>query len=484
MKSVFVKCLFVALLTVSCGSPRETADNSLEFDAVSRVDSGSAVNVMLTAYSTTLIADGESETRLRVAVTDSAGREIRSADNDIRIYIDGDLSLFPADEDGIAEQATDTARIDYLESRLSDGIAWFRLRAGTEPGKGRVEVRSDGLRAGSHEIHTIPSTVKLMTPSPSQLNPVQKRITPMIGADISFLPQLEENGFKVMENGEEKDVMAVLRNNGFNYIRLRIFVDPAHENGYSPGIGYCGLDQTLDMAKRVKESGMKLLLNFHYSDYWADPQQQNKPAAWAGMDFVTLRRTLKEYTVMVLEELEKQGTPADMVQIGNEINHGLLWPDGHISNPDNLAELLIAGTDGVREVDPEIPVMMHVALGGQNSEAVFWFDNMIARGVSFDIMGISYYPRWHGTLEDLKYNLNNLASRYNKPVNVVEYGDFASQIYNIVFTLPERMGNGASVWEPLGPGGNFFTDQGEITGNLRIYKDIQNKHVPGRRYTK
>jgi beta-galactosidase len=439
---------------------------------------------MLTAYSTTLIADGESETRLRVAVTDSAGREISTADNSIKIYIDGDLSVLPADDGEVLQQITDTGGVTSFLYRLSDGIAWFRLRAGTEPGKGRVEVRSDGLRAGSHEIHTIPSTVKLMTPDPSQLNPVQKRITPMIGADISFLPQLEDNGFRVVENDVEEDVMIALRNNGFNYIRLRIFVDPANENGYSPGIGYCGLEQTLDMAKRVKESDMKLLLNFHYSDYWADPQQQTKPAAWSGMDFMTLKSTLKEYTSMVLRELEKQGTPADMVQIGNEINHGLLWPDGHISRPDKLAELLIAGTEGVREVDPEIAVMMHVALGGQNSEAVFWFDNMIARGVSFDIMGLSYYPRWHGTLEDLKYNLNDLAARYNKPVNVVEYGEFAPQIYNIVFNIPERMGNGASVWEPLGSRGNFFTDQGEITGNLRIYKDIQNKHLPGRRYTR
>jgi beta-galactosidase len=484
MKSIVVKCLFILLLAASCGSPREPADTGQEFDAVSRTDSGNAVSVMLTAYSTTLIADGESETRLRVAVTDSAGSEISSADNSVRIYIDGDLSVFPAVEGELLQQITDTGGVASFAYSLSDGIAWFRLRAGTEPGKSRVEVRSDGLRAASHEIHTIPSTVKLMTPNPSQLNPVQKRITPMIGADISFLPQLEDNGFRVLENDVEEDVMGVLRNNGFNYIRLRIFVDPAHENGYSPGIGYCGLEQTLDMAKRVKEADMKLLLNFHYSDYWADPQQQNKPAAWAGMDFGTLKSAMREYTSMVLRELEKQGTPADMVQIGNEINHGLLWPDGHISRPDNLAELLIAGTEGVREVDPEIAVMMHVALGGQNSEAVFWFDNMIARGVSFDIMGISYYPRWHGTLEDLKYNLNDLAGRYNKPVNVVEYGDFATQIYDIVFDLPERMGNGASVWEPLGPGGDFFTEDGKITDNLRIYREIQNKHMPGRRYTK
>ena len=466
---------------VSCGSPQEAVTSGKEFDTISRVDTSMAVAVMFTAYNTTLIANGRSETRLRVAVTDTAGREITSADNAIHLYVDGDVTLLPEKEGVVIKQATDTDGINYLEYKLSNGIAWLRLRAGTEPGKERVEVRSPGLHAGSHEIHTIPSSVNLMTPSQSQLNPVQKRVLPMIGADISSLPQLEDNGMKFMENGVEKDVMVILENNGFNYIRLRIFVNPENENGYSPGKGYCGLENTLEMAKRVKDAGMKLLINFHYSDYWADPQQQNKPEAWAEMDFATLKKTVKKYTIMVLRELEKQGTPADMVQIGNEINHGILWPDGHISRPDKLAELLKSGAEGVREVDPEISVMMHVALGGQHSEALFWFDNMIARDVDFDLMGISYYPRWHGTLEDLKFNLNNLVNRYKKPVNVVEYKDFAAQVYDIVFTLPQKMGTGACIWEPLGPMGSFFTDDGEITDNLLLYNSLRKKHLPGRR---
>jgi beta-galactosidase len=166
---------------------------------------------------------------------------------------------------------------------------------------------------------------------------------------------------------------------------------------------------------------------------WADPQQQFKPLAWENLDFESLKDSVKNYTSTVLLTLKKQGTMPAMVQIGNEINHGMLWPDGHISNPGQLAELLQAGVAGVNAVDPSIPIMMHIALGGQNEEAVFWLDNMIARDVKFDVIGISYYPHWHGTLEDLQFNLNDLVARYNKPINVIEYADFAEQVHDIPF---------------------------------------------------
>jgi len=110
-------------------------------------------------------------------------------------------------------------------------------------------------------------------------------------------------------------------------------------------------------------AGMKFLLDFHYSDYWADPQQQYKPLAWTDLDFETLKDSLKTYTTNVLLALKQQGTMPAMIQIGNEINHGILWPDGHISHPDQLADLLKAGIEGVETIDPGLPVMMHIALG-------------------------------------------------------------------------------------------------------------------------
>ncbi len=319
--------------------------------------------------------------------------------------------------------------------------------------------------------------VRLLRPSADQIRQVNKNIGRSIGADISFLPQMEARGMKFMEDSIQKDVMAILAEHGFNYIRLRIFVNPENEKGYSPGMGYCGLEYTKQMALRAKKAGMKLLLNFHYSDYWADPQQQNKPLAWNNLDFNTLKDSLKSYTKRVLLALKEQGTLPEMVQVGNEVNHGILWPDGHIGNLDNLAELLKAGAEGVKEVDPSIIIMMHIALGGQNDEAVFWLDNMIARGLNFDIIGLSYYPRWHGTLDDLLFNTNDLVKRYKKDINVVEYSQFRNEVHEIVFGLPENHGEGTFIWEPLNI---FFGRDGKVTKELKAYDEISKKYLGGK----
>jgi len=476
MKSLLPLSMFLLATLFSCRSPETPSGADTEYAAVSRIDSGKAVSVMFTAYRTTLIASGEDHTLLRVAVTDSLGREIRSADDTIHIYVDGDAVLTGTEGQNLP-LATDTAGKEYCVQPLENGLCHVHLVAGTTPGTIRVEARAAGLWPGSHEIHTLPSGFVHMAP-PSYRQELSSALPEkMIGADVSFLPQLEARGRKFYEDGEQKDPLQIMAGHGFNFIRLRIFVHPEAEGGYSKE-GFCGLEQTLNMARRIKEAGMKLLLNFHYSDYWADPQRQNKPLAWKDLDFPALKDTVKQYTVRVLDALKDQGTPPGMVQVGNEINHGILWPDGHISNPDGLAQLLIAGTEGVREVLPGVPVMMHVALGGQHEEAVFWFDNMMARGVEFDVMGISYYPRWHGTLDDLKDNLNRLAERYNKPLNVVEYGDYAREIHEIVFSLPRGLGNGTCAWEPIGfRGGGLFGRNGEITEQMLLYDTLSLKYL-------
>lgn len=158
-------------------------------------------------------------------------------------------------------------------------------------------------------------------------------------------------------------------------------------------------------------------------------------------------------------------------------NHGIVWPDGHISNLDNLAELLKAGTAACREVDPNIAVMMHLALGGQNAECVFWLDNMIARGVEFDIVGLSYYPRWHCTLDDLDYNMRNLIERYQKDVNVVEYSAFKREVHELVFSLPCNRGNGTAIWEPLNTWSRFIDREGNATEEIKIYDGFSAKYL-------
>jgi len=461
------------ILLIQCTTP-ETKTS--EYAAVSQVESGKAVSVMLTAYCTTLLADGNDRTRLRIAVTDSLVREITSATDSIRIYVTGNGRLTTVDGKELIH-GTDTSGVEYSICQLSNGICNLWFIAGTKPDKIEVEARSEKLWPGAHEIHTIPPDLVMMKPLTSQLPPTTKPIDRMIGADISFLPQIEDRGRIFTENSEKVDALKLLKNHGFNYIRLRVFVNPENKEGYSPDKGYCGLEQTLEMARRIKVAGMKLLLDFHYSDYWADPQKQYKPLNWVDLDFETLRDSLKTYTKNVLFALKRQQTLPAMVQIGNEINHGFLWPDGHIGNPDQLAELLQAGVEGVEAVDPNIPVMMHIALGGQHDEAVFWLDNMIARGVKFDIIGLSYYPRWHGTLDDLNSNMLDLVERYNKPLNVVEYSDYKREVHEMVFSLPNNMGKGACIWEPLNWRSGMFKRNGETTELIMVYDELSEKYL-------
>jgi beta-galactosidase len=468
----------VALL--QCAPPERPGP---DYSAISRVPTGTPAAVMLTAYSTTLRADGRNWTRLRVAITDSGGREITTATDSIRVYLVGEGTLITTMGTPLTTVA-DTGGLRYAVIHLAGGIGRFGYRAWKNPGKVKIEARSGSLSPGAHEIHTIPATVVFKTPTPEQLPPTTKPIGRMIGADISFLPEIENGAQRgrnslrqFFEAGEPVDAIALLKRHGFNYIRLRIFVNPENPEGYAPGAGFCGLDSTLSMARRVKAAGMGLLLDFHYSDYWADPQQQNKPLRWASLAYPVLADSVRAYTSAVLRALQQQGTLPDMVQIGNEINHGLLWPEGHISNPDQLAGLLQAGVAGTAAVDSAIPVMMHLALGGQNDEARFWLDNMLARGVTFDVLGLSYYPRWHGTLEDLSANLRDLVERYHKPVNVVEYSDFKQAVHDIVFGLPGDMGKGAAIWEPLNRRSGLFDGDGKVTPLMLTYDSLAARYL-------
>jgi beta-galactosidase len=306
---------------------------------------------------------------------------------------------------------------------------------------------------------------------------IQHQVDKMIGADISFLPELEARGMKFSDQGTEKDAIQILKDHGFNYVRLRIFNDPARDSGYSPQKGFCDLANTKKMAKRVKDAGMKLLLDFHYSDYWADPGKQYKPAAWRNLSFEELKKALYDYTKEVIQQLKDQGTTPDMVQVGNEINHGMIWPDGNVANMDDLAHLLSAGIAAVKSVDPSITIMLHIALGGQNDESVFFIDNMLARGVYFDVIGESYYPKWHGTLDDLRDNLNDLVRRYNKDVIVVEYSAVKEEVNKIAFELPNGKGKGTCIWEPLSTWAKVFDDKGKANELIKLYDDISKKYV-------
>src|SRR6266542_2530225 len=283
----------------------------------------------------------------------------------------------------------------------------------------------------------------------SSINEMDSASEKILGADISFLPQLEVQGKKFYDKGIQKDAIQILKEHGFNYIRLRIFNNPAADSGYSPEKGFCDLEHTKQMARRIKAAGLKFLLDFHYSDTWADPGKQFKPSAWKGISFSLLKDSVYEFTKKVISELKAQGTTPDMVQIGNEINHGMIWPDGHVNHLDSLAQLVKAGTAAVLKVDPSIIMLLHIALGGQNDESVFFINNMLSRGVYFDVIGESYYPKWHGTLSDLQNNLADLSKRYNKDIMVVEYSQLKKEVNDIAFNLSDDRGKGSFIWEPL-----------------------------------
>ena len=179
------------------------------------------------------------------------------------------------------------------------------------------------------------------------------------GADVSHLTKNEANG-AVYRNqaGQPRDALKILRDNGVNYARLKVWVDPAD--------GYNDKADTLAKARRAHALGMRLLIDFHYSDAWADPGKQFKPAAWADLPFDQLERAVYDHTYDVISSLRRQGTPADMVQVGNEINGGMLWPDGQWDNWDGLAALLTAGSTAVTDASPRSKVVLHLAEGGNN----------------------------------------------------------------------------------------------------------------------
>ncbi len=432
--------------------------------------------LQVTPYKTTMIANGKDETLITVKVIDSKGDVLPKAELAATFKVTGDASIVrvTGDEPN-AQQITLTKLTDSTGSLKFTGSCRVIFRAGRTLGHIKFEAKADSLFPGATEIHTVqPGIAHAVTNEKYHPESVKGKI---LGADISFLPELESRGMKFSDNGKPGDAIQIMKDHGFNYIRLRIFNAPANPKGYSPGKGFCDLEHTKQMAKRIKAAGMKFLLDFHYSDYWADPQQQNKPAAWAGQDFATLKKSLYDYTADVMTQLKAEGIAPDMVQVGNEINHGIVWPDAAINNLDSLAQLLYQGFKAIKAVNPQTTVMLHIALGGQNDESRFFLDNMQKRNVPFDVIGLSYYPKWHGTLTDLKNNMADLAKRYHKQVMVAEYSQLKKEVNGIAFTAPGDKALGSFIWEPISTWEAIFDKDGKSNQYMNVYPDIAKKYL-------
>jgi beta-galactosidase len=443
---------------------------------------GAPVEVVMTPYKTTMLADGKDVSVINLSVVDREGRDVPDADNMIRFVISGPGKIIGVGNGDPSSHEPDKCADGAWQRSLFNGKCQVIVQSTGTVGIIKFEAKAVGLSTGSTDIITVSdgsvSTINIDKNYELKGEAAKPReATKMLGADISFLPQLEDRGMKFFDNGVQKDPILIMKDHGFNYIRLRIFNDPARDSDYSPKRGFCDLEHTKQMAKRVKDAGMKLLLDFHYSDYWADPGKQYKPAAWRNLLFEELKKALYDYTKKVIQELKDQGTTPDMVQIGNEINHGLVWPEGNVSNVDSMAQLIAAGVVGVKTVDPSIVIMLHIALGGQNDESVFFINQVLARKVHFDVIGLSYYPKWHGTLDDLRDNMNDLLRRYNKDLIVVEYSAKKEEVNKIAFELPNGKGKGTCIWEPISSWESIFDRDGKSNDFMKMYDEISKKFI-------
>jgi len=282
------------------------------------------------------------------------------------------------------------------------------------------------------------------------------------GADISWLLQMEATGYKFYDSaGVQKNCLQILKDKGINTVRLRVWVNPSGDKIN----GHCSKNETVTIALRAKEMGMRLMIDFHYSDTWADPSHQSKPAAWASHTFSQLLIDVYNHTYEVLDTLKKSGVTPEWVQIGNEISGGMLWPNGSTSNWPQLAKLLNEGYDAAKAVDSSIKVVIHIDQGNNNSRFRYFFDNVTNQGVRYDIIGLSYYPFWLGTdytvtINDLGNNMNDMVTRYGKEVMVVEVGGDYTLVQNTydmlvaaigkVDAVPDYKGLGVIYWEPEG----------------------------------
>ena len=288
-----------------------------------------------------------------------------------------------------------------------------------------------------------------------------------LGADLSFTRQEMAAGAVFTEQGRQANPVAIMADNGANYVRMRLWVDPPP--------GYSNLASDLALARMVHDAGMKIYLDIMYSDFWADPQHQNIPASWQGQNLSQLTATVQSYTQQVISAFAQQGTPVGMVSIGNEIRNGILWPVGQVdpttgAGYDALATLLKAGVAGAQAGNPpghKLLIMMHYDQGGNNQLSQAFFQNLVSRDVPFDVIGLSYYPFFHGTISQMRTNVDALATQFPAKKIVIAETQYAWTLANGNSSIGDSTGD--FIWQssqvspgyPFSPGGqlSFVTDE-------------------------
>lgn len=324
-------------------------------------------------------------------------------------------------------------------------------------------------------VRAVPATASVGTPKPSPWGY-------MLGADVTWLGEDEAVGATYFVDGQRQDLFQILKQAGFNWIKLRTFVDPAR--GYSisdPVAAWGGIVQTARLGRRVKDAGLKLAISLHYADGWADPQKQPKPAAWQDLQGAALERAVHDYTRSVLEHLHRSAAAPDLAIIGNETTFGFLWPDGRIplriptGNPvtdashalvpdaggyDGFAALVRAGIAGARSVDPDLKIQLHNHLGRRWVIVEDYMDNLLARGVEFDALGLSCYQQvaegdWENTFR-------NFSLQYpDHGFLVAEYSSRKRYLNDLV---RQTGGWGSFIWEPTRHQEAIFDKDGRPAG--------------------
>ncbi len=293
----------------------------------------------------------------------------------------------------------------------------------------------------------------------------------IMGGDLGMIHEVETRGGDYFNGGVSGDPIEIMGDSGMNLARLRLWVDPYTAAGEPYGGGTNDLTTTIATAQRAKAAGMDILLDFHLSDWWADPGTQTVPKAWRSLSYPQLLTTVRAYTNDVIDQMRAAGVLPDLVQMGNEIPGGVLWDHGRIGNGVSdfapLANLLKAGIGGVEDAlaaGEDIEIVLHLDHGGDNALYRWWFDGIVGQGVPFDVIGLSYYPFWHGTMGELAVNLNDISARYAKDVLIVEtaYG----------WTLGDADGLGNSFFTAEEAAGGYPASVAGQTAFLRDLRDL------------
>ncbi|MCD8107672.1 MAG: glycosyl hydrolase 53 family protein [Oscillospiraceae bacterium] len=272
----------------------------------------------------------------------------------------------------------------------------------------------------------------------------------IFGVDLSSIIEVENAGGKFYdEDGNETDIFELLASYGVNYVRIRLWNDPYDEDGNSFGGGGNDLETDIEIAKRAVAAGMQVCLDFHYSDFWADPSKQTIPREWEDYTSEELRQVIYDYTYSVLQAFDEAGCLPSMVQTGNEVNNGIMYPNGKTATYQAI--YMSSAMSAVKDYDEDILTVVHLANGATYSSISGKLDELITAGVEFDVIGLSYYSYWHGSMSDFQDCVEKLAENYDQKICVMEYsygyGDDSNEYTANIFSsdLEETGGYKATV---------------------------------------